>query len=118
MIHERFLFGSVSDHLAFYKKCFAALKPGGYIELVELECGTFSDDGSVKADMACVRWWAELEEAFRIIGKPLLKIDQYPSALREAGFEDVYFEMKRRPTNDWPKDPKMKEIGRVSSSVT
>lgn len=113
MIHERFLMGSIGDHLAFYKKCFEALKPGGYLEISEMECGTYSDDGTVKPKMSCVRWWTELEEAFRRIGKPILKCHEHPELLKQAGFEDVHWEIQPRPVNDWPKDSRMKEIGRV-----
>lgn len=50
MIHGRFLMGSITSHTELYKKVYSALKPGGWFEIVELECGTFSDDGTVPPD--------------------------------------------------------------------
>jgi hypothetical protein len=114
MIHGRFLIGSVSSHANLYKEVYNALKPGGYFEIVELECGTFSDDNTVKPDAASKQWWACLEEAFETLGKPVPKIAEYSKFLEEAGFVNVHSVMKKRPTNDWPKDPRMKEIGRYS----
>lgn len=33
--------------------------------------------------------------------------------VKDAGFTDIYYRVIQRPTNDWPKDPKMKDIGMV-----
>lgn len=33
--------------------------------------------------------------------------------VKDAGFTDVHEHIIQRPTNDWPKDPKLKEIGLV-----
>lgn len=114
LIHGRFLMGSISDHNKLYKRIFNALKPGGYFEVSEMEGGTYSDDGTVGPDFPSVKWWAWLEEAFIKIGKPIIKIDEYPKLMTEAGFEDIQFMMLKRPTNDWPKDQRMKEIGRYT----
>ncbi|KAK4635790.1 Methyltransferase pytC [Fulvia fulva] len=114
MIHGRFLMGSITSHAELYKKIYNALKPGGYFELAEMECGTFCDDETVPADSDSNKWWMWLEEAFAKIGKPIPKIDEFPKLLEGAGFVDVVSEMKKRPVNDWPKDPRMKEIGRYS----
>ena len=76
--------------------------------------GTFSDDDTVPEDAPSKLWWKLLEEAFEKIGRPIPKIDRFPKLLEDAGFENVQFQMIKRPVNDWPKDPKMKEIGRYS----
>ncbi|KJX97648.1 methyltransferase like protein [Zymoseptoria brevis] len=114
MIHSRFLMGSVSSHSALHKEIYAALKPGGWYELVELECGTFSDDGSVMPDAPSVQWWALLESAFAQLGKRIPKVNEFPGMLEDAGFVDVHYTEVKRPTNDWPKDKRMKEIGRFT----
>ena len=106
--------GSVSSHADFYKNVFAALKPGGWFELVEMECLTFSDDGTVPDDGASNQWGRLLNEAFAKIGKPMLPVTEYGTLLKETGFVNLRSQIMKRPTNDWPKDPKMKEIGRVS----
>lgn len=40
MVHGRFLMGSVSSHASLYKSVYDSLKPGGWFEIVEMECGT------------------------------------------------------------------------------
>lgn len=113
MIHYRFLLGSVSDYPKLYQNIYRALKPGGYFEISEMECGTFSDDGTVTPDSPSVRWWNWLQEAFTKIGRRIPEIIEYRTMLEAAGFTNIHDRMLKRPTNDWPKDPKMKEIGRV-----
>lgn len=113
MIHARFTLGSVSDYSTLFKRIFSALKPGAYFEISDMESGTFSDDGTVTPDMACVKWWSTLSEAFEKLGKPIIPIERYPQLMEETGFDDIHWDMLKRPTNDWPRDPRMKEIGRV-----
>lgn len=113
MIHERFLLGSVASYAELFKKIFAALKPGGWFELVEMEAGTFSDDNTLPKDSACVLWGELLCEAFEKIGKPIIPVRDYEPLLKETGFVNVRSRIMKRPTNDWPRDPRMKDIGRV-----
>lgn len=115
MIHERFLLGAVSDHAQLYKQVYNALKPGGWFEIVEMEGKTFSDDGTLPADAAIVKWGEYIEDAFEKLGRPFLPIERYRELLEEAGFVNIEWNMVKRPTNDWPKDPKWKEVGRVCS---
>lgn len=115
LIHEQFLMGSITSHPEFYKKVFSALKPGGWLELVEMETQMFSDDDTVPKESSSDLWGKLLIEAFAKIGKPILHVDEYEPLLKETGFVNVQSQIMKRPTNDWPRDPKMKEIGRVST---
>ena len=117
MIHQRFLLGSVSSCSDLFKKVYDALNPGGWFELVEMEAGTFSDDGTVSQDSACVLWGRLLTEAFAKLGKPILPVNEYVPLLQEAGFVNIHSQIMKRPTNDWPRDRRMKDIGRVSVSI-
>jgi ubiquinone/menaquinone biosynthesis C-methylase UbiE len=116
LIHERFLLGAVSDYRQLYKQAYTALKPGGWIEIIEMEGGAFSDDSTLPQDSALVKWGQYIEEAFERMGRPFLRIGKFKEYLEEAGFVNVHSEMVKRPTNDWPKDPRWKEIGKVCSS--
>ena len=117
-IHARFLLGSVSDYPSLYSQIYTALKPGGYFELSDMECGTFSDDGSVTKEMPSVQWWAGFREAFERVVKPIVDCERYPELMKDAGFEDITWRLLKRPTNDWPKDRRMKEIGKVSLNLS
>lgn len=118
LVHARFLMSSVSDYPKLYKQAFDAIKPGGFLEISDIECGTFSDDDTLPSDTATVKWWRLMEEAAAKAGRPAPKAEQYKKWMEEVGFVDVEERILKRPTNDWPKDPKMKEIGRVSIVVS
>lgn len=115
MIHLRFAIGSVKDYPLLYKRVLDALRPGGSFQLVELEFTPYSDDGTLKDDSALVMWGTLMHEAFRKMGVTIPMAEDYERWLGEVGFEGVTTRIMKRPMNDWPKDPRMKEIGRVSS---
>ena len=116
MIHARFLLGSVSSCAELYKKVYAALKPVGWFEIVDMESGTFSDDGTVKEDSACVLWSQLLAEAFAKFGKPMLPVREYETLLKDTRFTNIHSQIMKRPTHDRPRDSRIKEIGRVRDS--
>jgi hypothetical protein len=112
MIHHRYLCGHVSDYAVFYKRIFDALRPGGSVQCVEIEWHTFCDDGSVPEDSAMKQWGHLMTEAFAKMGRAAPTGERYKQFLEDAGFENVSLHILKRPHNDWPKDPKWKEIGR------
>lgn len=63
MIHCRFLIGSVTSYADLFKRVYNALKPGGWVEVVEMEPGAFCDDGSLPKDAHSIRWWDLFIEA-------------------------------------------------------
>jgi hypothetical protein len=113
MIHHRHLIGSISKHNHFYKQAYNALKPGGWIEVVEQEARLYCDDGTIPEGSAFKRWGDYIHEIFERMGRPFHAVEEYKTLLSDAGFVNVTEKIVKRPTNDWPKDPKMKEIGKV-----
>lgn len=63
MIHMRYLCGSITSYDDLYKRAYAALKPGGWVEIVDIECGNYCDDGSLPEDAPSIKWWAMLQES-------------------------------------------------------
>ncbi|ERF76119.1 hypothetical protein EPUS_01452 [Endocarpon pusillum Z07020] len=112
LIFARLLLASVSDYPRLYRQAFDALKPGGYLELHELDPETYCDDGSYTESHAAMKWGKLFKEAVAKMGRTLPDLTQYKSLMEEAGFVDVQERFYKRASNDWPKDPKMKEIGR------
>lgn len=110
----RCLIASVSDYLRLYQQAFNSLKPGGWLEVNDVALPVFCDDGTFPEDSASVKWAHWFDEACVKFGRPVPKLEQYKQRLEQVGFADVQERILKRPTNDWPKDPKMKEIGKVS----
>jgi len=111
-IHVRTLGGSIKDWVAFLKEALEHLKPGGRIEVSEIRTHFHCDDDTFPKDCYSKRWEDTFHEIARQIG---LEFDQIPLMqgwLREAGFQDVDQVDRLIPVGMWPRDRRMKEIGK------
>ncbi|EKG10536.1 Methyltransferase type 11 [Macrophomina phaseolina MS6] len=114
-IHVRSLFGCISDWPRFYREAFRVLRPGGYIEHVEMGRKFSSPDDSIPPDSALAELDGLGEEACRRIGKPGDVLYRMKGWLEEAGvWEDVTQVEYKWPTGPWPKDRRLKELGQWS----
>ncbi|KAF9636061.1 putative sam dependent methyltransferase protein [Lasiodiplodia theobromae] len=114
LVHVRSLFGCVSDWPAFYRECARVLKPGGYVEHVEMGRLFKSPDNSLPADAALVQLDDFGRRACEAIGKPGDVVYRMRGWLEEGGWEGVVQREYAWPTGPWPRDPWMKEVGRWS----
>ncbi|KAF4782429.1 methyltransferase domain-containing protein [Colletotrichum scovillei] len=112
-IHSRVMTGSISDWDLYLRRCYDNLTPGGWVELQELDIFTTSDDGTLKADSATRRWSTLLTEATEKLGRPYIDPKDLVHNVTNAGFVDVSITTYKWPLNDWPKDEKYKQIGRL-----
>ncbi|KXT02650.1 hypothetical protein AC578_1143 [Pseudocercospora eumusae] len=112
-IHARLMSGCFADWPGFIRQSFENLEPGGWLELQDYGLPVKSADGT-HLGTEMYRWGELLCEAGRKIGRPLGS-DVYPHFeewMREAGFVDIQTRMFMWPSNSWPKDAFMKELGR------
>lgn len=114
-MHWRFLISSVSDFTRLLSQIYTSLKPGGYIEIKDMEPNVFCDDGTFPPDSASCKWAEYLDVAVHKIGRHIPRCHEYKGMLEAAGFEGIVSHDVKRPTNDWPKDRALKEIGKVSA---
>lgn len=59
-----------------------------------------------------MKWQDGLIDASKKLGRPLGASDQYKAILERTGFQNVHETIFRWPTNSWPKDRKLKELGK------
>lgn len=59
-----------------------------------------------------MKWQNGLLEASKTLGRPLGECDQYKAILQRSGFVNVQEIIYKWPSNSWPKDRKLKELGR------
>ncbi|KAJ3525455.1 hypothetical protein NM208_g11632 [Fusarium decemcellulare] len=116
-VHMRFLYGSVPDWYQLYERAFRATKPGGWIESHEGDPMGYSDDGSLKAGSAIAEWGKFFHEGGRKLGRVFTPIPDnlQVKGLEAAGFVDIQTLTVKVPVGDWPKDEKLKEIGRFTN---
>ena len=134
-IHVRALAGSIADWHRFYRQVHAHLKPGGWVEVQELETCTKSDDDTVeRSGKGVTEWQKYVDEALDKFGKTLNIAELHKQRIIDAGFVDVRddtykvcaasvgqviiskevicADIKLKiPIGRWPKDPKLKEVG-------
>ena len=111
-IHSRNLGGSVRDFPQFLTRIKDNLNNSGWVEITDFVAQPLSDDDSLEKAPNTVYWCKLLDEASTQFGKQLNIAPFYKRWMIEAGFKNVKEEVYKIPYNPWPKDPRMKEIGR------
>ncbi|KAL7626895.1 hypothetical protein AAE478_003669 [Parahypoxylon ruwenzoriense] len=87
------------------------LKPGGFVEQVELSGQAMSDDGSLTQDSALVRWWDLFKAISEKTGKTFAASEVARESITDAGFTNVHKDKFKVPIGPWPKDKTFKEGG-------
>ncbi|KAH8587369.1 S-adenosyl-L-methionine-dependent methyltransferase [Bisporella sp. PMI_857] len=102
LIHSRMMTGSISDWPRFFTQCCENLNPGGYLFQFEITFPTVVDDNSWPPRLALKEWDELIVQA---------AAESFIPQLEAAGFTEITQIRAKWPTNKWPKDPKMKELG-------
>lgn len=132
-IHSRMMTSSIANWPKYIERCFQyapissshlipwhnpphltptrALKPGGYLELQEGALYPKSDDGTLKPDSAMWKAIALLDEATSKFGRPFQPVERLAPMMRAAGFEGLVEARFVWPSNPWPRDRALKELG-------
>ncbi|KAL2678450.1 hypothetical protein Neosp_009196 [[Neocosmospora] mangrovei] len=115
LIHGRELEGCLSNDKKLFQQAFKHLSPGGYIELQAAYPPLKSDDDTGNKATDFHKWVNTICEASAKFGKPLTCAPEWKARLEEVGFVDVQQEIRKVPMGPWPKDPKLKEIGKFQA---
>ncbi|EEU38760.1 uncharacterized protein NECHADRAFT_95105 [Fusarium vanettenii 77-13-4] len=93
--------------------------PGGYIESLESAPWLESDDGTVTDKTAMCQWGKLFVQGGLKIGRSFTLVDdeEQRKGMKAAGFVDIQEFNIKVPLGDWPKDPKLKEMGRFSRAT-
>ncbi len=109
-IHIRNLSGAFSDWAAIYREAFKHLKPGGYLEVIDLEpiqMPKSSPNSYVSIFTGAVQ--AASEKAGTPVGVGHLK----RSMLEGVGFRSVRTTVLDVPIGTWPKDSRKQSMGKM-----
>jgi len=110
-IHMRYLMGAIGDWPRLYKQAYNTLKPGGWIEHMELSVIFDCDDGTLSEDNPLTKWAPIQIEASETMGKSFVVGLHTKARLQETGFTDIKEHKFKLPVGPWSSDKKMKEIG-------
>lgn len=112
LIHIRTLSGAINDWGKLSKQCYAHTQPGGWVEFQEPQAWVESDDDSMSRAPNIVQWQNLIDKAAAGFGKSTRIAHTLKEHMLGAGFVDVQEKVVKLPIGPWPKDPKMKEMGR------
>ncbi|KAI9856296.1 MAG: hypothetical protein M1824_005511 [Vezdaea acicularis] len=133
LVHARDVAGSFERWEEIYRKMHKALKPGGWVEIVELGevprprglpedvVGNVEPRGALDAqsDTEYASAWDELEAGKRqyrmSAARPsdLRHIAPPFGMLERAGFDNIQRTILQVPVGDWPDDPAQKALGKM-----
>ncbi|KAI9778887.1 MAG: hypothetical protein M1839_007850 [Geoglossum umbratile] len=110
-VHVRFMFAGIRDYPKLVRQAMKALKPGGYIELMDHDLFSMCKDGTFKQDSPWQTFCTKIAEAGAILGLNFLVSKDFKKILEDAGYEDVNEVVMNCPMGPWPKDVRLKQIG-------
>ncbi|EEH20462.2 hypothetical protein PABG_02721 [Paracoccidioides brasiliensis Pb03] len=116
-VHLRHLTSSIKDFPRLFKAAYDKLKPGGWIEIQDLYFQPQCDDGSLPADYILAKWLQLMEEGLARFNVDLLSPTKHPGYIRDAGFTNINERIFKVPIGTWPRDKKLKKIGRYNRCV-
>ena len=87
------------------------LKPGGYVELSELEVTPKATNRNYPQPFQVIRWLDLYDEAMKSMGFNFRIASAFKNMLIDAGFVDVVETKFEVPWGAWPKDRRRKAIG-------
>lgn len=130
-IHGRELEGCIRDHDRLFRQAYQHLKPNGWFEMASISVNVISDDGTHKNAIWLEQSVKYMHESATIFGKELVSVSTWKERFEKAGFVNVRQEVlkvscvnqkgchrhrrliaRQLPQSPWPKDPKLKELGR------
>ncbi|KAJ4248093.1 hypothetical protein NW762_012863 [Fusarium torreyae] len=114
-IHARELEACVGDEDQLLQRAFQHTRSDGYIELQGVAARFESDDGTIEQAPNAQLWMKNLIEACAKFGKSVDCADKWRARLGRAGFVDVHEEIRKLPIGAWPKDSKLKELGKYQA---
>jgi ubiquinone/menaquinone biosynthesis C-methylase UbiE len=108
-IHMRAMMSCFKDPRSIIAKAYAALEPGGYLEMLDavfpLQCHDDTLEGT-----ALDTWAKACVQAAANMGRPWTNVPYYRQWMEELGFEDVKEKKFEVATSTWPKGVKQKEL--------
>ncbi|KAJ5746383.1 hypothetical protein N7520_011565 [Penicillium odoratum] len=111
-IHGRELEGAIRNHDKLFKQAFDNLTPNGWFEMASMEVNTHSDDGTHLKATCMVESVKNLHAASKSFGKDMDSVSTWKERFENTGFVNVREDVYKLPQSPWPRDPKMKELGR------
>ena len=110
-IHIRFNTMAVLNWPRLFARAIEALRPGGYIEVVDVACSPRLADDTIPEDSQAAKFFELLSEGCRQVGRDLDAPLKWRVQAREAGFVNVEERVFKVPIGRWHEEEKWKAVG-------
>ncbi|KAF4459461.1 s-adenosyl-l-methionine-dependent methyltransferase [Fusarium albosuccineum] len=114
-VHMRHLYGAIDDWQKLFKQAYTHVRPGGWVESLEIDIETRSENPKVENDQSHIfkKWFQLFFECGRKTGRTweIARDGRQEKYMREAGFTDIVYKSYKVPIGGWPQDKKMKQVG-------
>ncbi|KAK2060060.1 S-adenosyl-L-methionine-dependent methyltransferase [Colletotrichum caudatum] len=112
-IHMRQLYGSVPSWVNLYKSAYRTLKPGGWLQNLEMNAAVDSDHVEYPPDHVFHEWNRVFDQGGKKTGRSFTVAQGHTMRdnMEEAGFVDVVERKFKLPIHGWPKDPNLQQAG-------
>ncbi|KAJ4407641.1 hypothetical protein N0V85_004347 [Neurospora sp. IMI 360204] len=118
-IHLRYVSVTLKDNATLFRRIFENLKPGGWVESVEVNPHVFSEDNTVKPDHALLRFHeVGCEVLSSRYGFEVDIAECLPELMQRIGFINVRQTVMHVPVGEWPRDQHQRIIGRLMKEVS
>ncbi|KAB8235331.1 S-adenosyl-L-methionine-dependent methyltransferase [Aspergillus alliaceus] len=115
LVHSRLLATGINRDRwpSYIRDIKRVLKPGGWVQLVEIYFNVQSDNGSITEQHALRRWSTQLMGSLEGV-KDLRVGTRLRNLLTAAGLTEVDARMIPLPLSAWSTDPRMRDIGAMN----
>ncbi|CAF3513502.1 unnamed protein product [Fusarium graminearum] len=114
-IHLRYLYGAIDDWGKLFRQAYTHVRPGGWVESLEIDIETRSENPEVQSDKNHVfrKWYQLFFECGRKTGRTfeIARDGRQEQYMRKAGFTDLVSKSWKVPIGGWPQDNKLKQVG-------
>ncbi|KAF7551167.1 hypothetical protein G7Z17_g5200 [Cylindrodendrum hubeiense] len=112
-VHIRALYGSIPDWQDLYKKAYRHLKPGGWVQDLEMGVRIESDHVDIPPNHVFNRWADLFYEGGEKMGRSFTVSQGHTMRdnMEAAGFVDIVEKKVKAPMHGWPRDPKLQQAG-------
>ncbi|KAK3326204.1 S-adenosyl-L-methionine-dependent methyltransferase [Apodospora peruviana] len=108
-IHSRAMNGSIVDWGVYCRRAYDSLKPGGWFEIQEF--GLVACDDGTMDGTALEKTLDVLTKGGAALNHPFIDVWKMKPFLEGVGFVNISERHYHWPSNTWPKDKKLKELG-------
>lgn len=103
--------GSFKDEIA--QQAFDYLSPGGWFESQEFDGIIGCDDGTLTEENPLAKWFNDITISSTILNRSVIVASRLKEYYLDVGFVDVHERIFKMPMNGWPKNERLKELGRM-----